>query len=355
MLASEDDEAETVAQAPKSVAPRFGWEVEFDLFEPPKSCRRNRSGYKYVASFIDQAVGHKFAYALKGKKSKDIMEAMNAYENKLREIGPEVQRKRGYWPKIETIVMDTEGGSTTTFGYRKSKVDAELIAKKIKRRFVGSGHSHAGKVERTQRTMDEAVAATLAESGMDDAFYYYAVQHHVMDHNNRRTAANRLGNGMAPNEWLGLRDYRPERLRPFGAMAWRYVKNEEGVKDLSRGQRCIFVGYSGDVEGGYQVLDLDKKTLVAGPGIKVDEDLGGVRDLVTSIRADPFRVAAHADWVWKVWRFEPRAVLKKPGVELSPGVIVDELGPDGFPEFEEPSVEPSTITPLARADQALLQ
>jgi len=155
---------------------------------------------------------------------------------------------------------------------------------------------------------------------------------------------------MAPNEWLGLREYRPERLRPFGALAWRYVKNEEGIKDMTRGQRCVFVGYSGDVEGGYIVIDLDRRTLYAGPDVSVHQDIGGARDLVTAIRCDPFRVAEYASWVWKLWKYEPRCVLKKPGTFVREGVIIDELGADGLPEFEEPEEGPSKITEEQRQE-----
>ena len=68
----------------------------------------------------------------KGKKAVDVWESILAFERFLKEIAGEVRAKHGYHPKIETIVMDTEGGSTTTFGYRKSMVDAELIARDIK-------------------------------------------------------------------------------------------------------------------------------------------------------------------------------------------------------------------------------
>jgi hypothetical protein len=322
---------------------RFAAEVEYDLFEPAKSTRRNPKGYKYIASFICRAVGLTFRYAMKGKKAANIMESIRAFESFLREIGEEVRAKHGYYPRIETIVMDTEGGSTTTFGYRKSMADAELIAKDIKRRFVGSGDSHAGGVERSQRTMDESVVAMMTDSGLDDAFYYFAAAHQTEHYNQSMTSSNKLGNGMAPYEWLGLRRYRPERLRPFGALAHRYVKNEDGVKGLQRGQRCVFLGYSGDVELGYIVIDLDRRTLVAGPGIKVDTNLGPARDLVSEMRADPFRCAEHADLVWKIWRFEPRAVLKKEGEVVSEGVIIDELGPDGL-QVEPPSNVPSGVS-----------
>ena len=119
---------------------------------------------------------------------------------------------------------------------------------------------------------------------------------------------------------------------------------------MTRGQRCVFVGYSGDVEGGYIVIDLDRRTLYAGPDVAVHQDIGGARDLVTAIRADPFRVAEYASWVWKLWKYEPRCVLKKPGTFVREGVIIDELGADGLPEFEEPEEGPSKITEEQRQE-----
>ena len=72
--------------------------------------------------------------------------------------------------------------------------------------------------------------------------------------------------------------------------------------------------------------------------------------MVTAIRADPFRVAEYASWVWKLWKYEPRCVLKKPGTIVREGVIIDELGADGLPEFEEPEEGPSKITEEQRQE-----
>ena len=52
------------------------WEVEYDLFEPAKSTRRNPHSYRYVAGFKCRASGYVFRYFMKGKKAKDLRQTV---------------------------------------------------------------------------------------------------------------------------------------------------------------------------------------------------------------------------------------------------------------------------------------
>ena len=57
----------------KRVPSRAMWEVEFDLYEPAKTTRRNPNGYKYVAGFKCRSTGYVFRHFMKGKKAKEVV------------------------------------------------------------------------------------------------------------------------------------------------------------------------------------------------------------------------------------------------------------------------------------------
>ena len=107
-------------------------------------------------------------------------------------------------------------------------------------------------------------------------------------------------------------------------------------KGRRRGQRAIFVGYGQDTSG-LRVIDLSRRRVVTSAHVGVVPGLGGPRDFVTSIRQDPWKVAKHGSWVWRLYRFEPRARLAEKGQRVTSKFIVDWVDPVTMtPEFLPP-------------------
>jgi hypothetical protein len=320
-------------------------EVQVDLFDPGRRARRNRGGWRYVFSVICRSTGCVFRHALRGKTSADIKSGFDAFFAWLASIRSEVRQELGYEPKVTTIYMDVEGGATTTWGYRQTSVDALLISQRILVRFTGGDSpQYNGKVERSWRTMDTHIAAALAESGLREEFYFDCMAWQTVHMNHSRSSGNKLAPSVAAFKFLGLRAYRPEFLRPFGAAAWKEVKSRSKSKGQVRAQRCVFVGYSGDTEG-YKVFDLSKRELDVSPDIQVETSIAGMRDLVTSWRADPFRVAKYGRWVWRLWRFEPKVELVAKPIKKKDGRVIDVVDPKtGLPAFKPPTSTPTVIS-----------
>ena len=331
---------------PRRVPNRAFFDTSTDIYYIGREAHRlNRKGYKYILSFMCRSTGYAFRYFMKDKKVSSILRGFRAFESKLESMAPYVERELGYRPRLNTLVSDVEGGETSTWAYTRSPFDAEMVRRNVRRRFTGADHPEGnGKIERSWRTMDEGCSHNLAESGLSEAFYCDAVAHHTVHHNCLPTSTNKIGEGKPPAQYLGLPEYKPEQLAPFGAMAWVPVgKQKEKVdggevhrgKRRRRGQACVLLGYGSDTEG-FRVFDLHKQRVKTTPHAGVVPGLGGVRDLVTSIRADPSRVAKHASWVWRLYRFEPRAVLKEERVRKGDRVL-DWIDPVTLtPEFEAP-------------------
>jgi hypothetical protein len=227
----------------RSVPDRAWEECQFDLFDPGRKARRNRGKWKYVFGVICRATGAVFGHALKGKTQKDIMEGFRAFFSWLGSIGSQVRKKHGYTPKLVTLQMDVDGGATRTWGYRQTELDALFIADNIRVRYTGANSPQFnGKVERAWRTMDTQVAAALMESGLTEEWYFDCMAWATVHYNHSRTSANKLAPGVAPFKFLGLRAFKPEFLRPFGAAAWKEVKSKASHKGQVRAQRCVFFG-----------------------------------------------------------------------------------------------------------------
>ena len=77
-----------------------------------------------------------------------------------------------------------------------------------------------GKAEVMWRWMDDGAEKLLRMSGLTEQFYVDALIAYVITYNQEGTGANKLGNGEAPWKTMGIRCYRPERLRTFGAFGW---------------------------------------------------------------------------------------------------------------------------------------
>lgn len=331
---------------PRRVPNRAFFDTSTDIYYIGREAHRlNRKGYKYVLGFMCRSTGYSFRYFMKDKKVSSILRGFRAFESKLESMAPYVERELGYCPRLNTLVSDVEGGETSTWAYSRSPFDAEMVLKNVRRRFTGADHPEGnGKIERSWRTMDENASHNLSESGLSEAFYCDAVAHHTVHHNCLPTSTNKIGEGKPPAQYLGLPEYKPEQLAPFGAMAWVPVgKQKEKVdggevhrgKRRRRGQACVLLGYGSDTEG-FRVFDLHKQRVKTTPHAGVVPGLGGVRDLVTSIRADPSRVAKHASWVWRLYRFEPRAVLREERIRKDDRVL-DWIDPVTLtPEFQAP-------------------
>ena len=344
---------------PRRVPGQAFHEVGTDIYYIGRDAHRlNRKGYKYVLGFVCRSTGYTFRFYMKDKKVKTLLRGFRAFESKLEAIAPYVERELGYKPKLNTLCSDVEGGETSTWAYTRSEFDAEMVLRGVRRRFTGADNPEGnGKVEVGWKMMDQTASHNLAESGFTEEWYVDAVHHSTVHHNCQPTSMNKIGGGVAPALYLGLPEYRPEKLAPFGASAWIPVQRKKekvdgGVevhrgKRRRRGQACVLLGYGEDTEG-YRVLDLHKLRVVTTPHAGVVPGLGGVRDLVTSIRADPSRVAKHAAWVWRLFRFEPRAKLKGERIRTKSGRILDWIDPDTLtPAFEEPGPIDGGLSPEA--------
>ena len=83
------------------------------------------------------------------------------------------------------------------------------------------------------------------------------------------------------------RSQRMPNLRPFGAPAWLRV-GKRSKKGRRRGQRCLLLGYAGDVDKGYRVITLATRKIVTDVDVTASTDLSPVRDFITSMRMDSF-------------------------------------------------------------------
>ena len=74
--------------------------------------------------------------------------------------------------------------------------------------------------------MDDGAEKMLRMSGLTEQFYVDALIAYVITYNQEETGANKLGHGEAPWKTMGIRCYRPERLRTFGAFGWHLIRED---------------------------------------------------------------------------------------------------------------------------------
>jgi len=253
---------------------------------------------------------------MQSKSAEECLAGLRELESWIRVHGEAVEKRHGYFPRIAKLNMDVEPGATTVFGSTRSIFDEYCVEQGYARGFTGRDNkASAGKVERSNGVMDEAVSASLCESGMcEGEFWYDACHHWVVGANySGGSTINKLEPGVAPAVTLGLRDVRQVQsmLRPFGAPGWILDKKNK-AKKRQQAKKCVMVGYGGaEVRGGYRVVNLEDRDIVCDVDVRVSRELAPVRNWITAMRTDPFYASVHGTWVWRLYDKEPRVRMRR--------------------------------------------
>ena len=147
-------------------------------------------------------------------------------------------------------------------------------------------------------------------SGLTEQFYVDALIAYVITYNQEETGANKLGHGEAPWKTMGIRCYRPERLRTFGAFGWLKLpgkhKDEQGrlggLKE--RWHLVVLLGYSWTMRS-YAVLDIKRRMIYVSRRVNVDRSTTasewGVTNYLRQLRENPALAKAQTSSTGKRW------------------------------------------------------
>ncbi len=252
-------------------------EVEIDIWGPLEV--GDPSGYKYVFGAVCRAVG-KFYYQPMTRKS-EAGGAMRSFLNYVRSISPQLSVKFIHFKGVAIVYSDRGGEFTTTYGYTRSDFD-ELLKDVVRRlNTPDTPESGTTRIERMWRKLTTGTRASLIESGFDQRYFYHAMEMVADAHNWLPTSSNKLGNGEAPDETLGL-PYDLLKLVPFGSKA---TIRKDGDKGSDKTETVFVMGLNHDGPG-YRVLREDG-SVRASIHVKVQPDVASHRDFLRAKRADP--------------------------------------------------------------------
>ena len=84
---------------------------QVDIYAPGEETSPNRDGFKFILGMICRSSGWCFLFPMKGKTAPEIKRGFDALDREINRIGPWVEEKHGYFPKVCEMGMDVDGRS----------------------------------------------------------------------------------------------------------------------------------------------------------------------------------------------------------------------------------------------------
>jgi hypothetical protein len=273
--------------------------VMADLVDLTNETKGNRWGYNFLLVLICKETGLLKLYPMKGKD--DVVPRWCQYRQFIDLISPYVVAKLGVKPKVCIFANDRGPEFLTTRGMARGELDEVLFKEGVARWSPSAGDSNKlGKVERTNRTIVEAVNVMLRRGGAHntmawDAFLFF--EHH---YNISPTSANKLGKGEAPFKTLGIpidfsrivRFFCPAWLRTPKASDVVSGKSVSQTKLVAKATRCFIIGYGtgitlGGDGDGYKVLVASTGEVYTSNDVTPTPHMEVSKSLLTGLAHDP--------------------------------------------------------------------
>ena len=203
--------------------------IHTDIHEMPT---RDRRGFKYFISFIDDVSRYATVCLLKTKSGREVLAAFKVFQAR-------VETETGR--KIKILRSDGGGEYNNT-----AFADHRQAAGILWQHSTPYTPQQNGVAERFNRTLEERVIAMLDGSPLDARYWGDAVQTYMVVHNMCPTAA--LPRTTPFERFFG---HKPNAaaLRTFGATAYVQVPRVKRKHLDSHSQKCIFIGYPKGVKG----------------------------------------------------------------------------------------------------------
>ena len=83
---------------------------QVDIYAPGEETSPNRDGFKFILGMICRSSGWCFLFPMKGKTAPEIKRGFDALDREINRIGPWVEEKHGYFPKVCEMGMDVDAG-----------------------------------------------------------------------------------------------------------------------------------------------------------------------------------------------------------------------------------------------------
>ena len=265
--------------------------VEIDLWGPLDV--KDRNGFRYVFGGVCKATGKGFLQPMRSKS--EAAGVLRSYLALIREQCPGIEVhlrkfvkfKEIRVPGLAVVFSDRGGEFTTTFGYTQSEFDSLLRDVVHKLNTPNTPQSGTSRIERMWLSLTTAARSSLLTSGLGMQYFFDAMVLASDVRNCMPTTANRMGDGEAPNETLGL-PYDLRTLVPLGTLGYLRVA---GNKADAKNALVMIVGLNHDGLG-YRAVRVDNGTMVTSVDIKPVPKQSSLRKLVDSSKDSPGAAAA---------------------------------------------------------------
>ncbi|CEM28793.1 unnamed protein product [Vitrella brassicaformis CCMP3155] len=158
--------------------------------------------------------------------------------------------------------------------FRYGKLEQYCIEHRIRQRFNAPYHrDEGGVVEHKVGMLMALMTSIMAESGMPDECWPYALDYAVKVYNMTVTKATRLPDGRptSPHYALYGKKASIKGLFIFGSAAFVHQREEIRRGLQAKGKIMVMLGMAPRMKGTYRVLDLNTKKMYETPEVIVDE------------------------------------------------------------------------------------
>jgi len=246
----------------------------------------DRTGNRFMFGALDRATGKLWLHPLRAKS--EAITAMKRFLAYVNSVAPGVEQHLTmtmgtHFPVrgVNIVSSDRGGEWTVTNGATRSSFE-ELMQTLIHRlNTPNTPKSGTTRIEGVWRKLVKATRASLLRSGLQKKYFWDAMVLVGNVYNQLPTEANKLGNGEAPDETLGL-PYDLGLIPQLGAPAYLRI---DGDKGDDANEMVIVLGYNHD-GSGTRVMRQDG-TIVTSIHVRLNPDDAAFNDELKAARADP--------------------------------------------------------------------
>ena len=203
----------------------FGEKLSSDLCKFPKSIE----GYKYVLCIVDAYSNWLVTVPLRDKASAEVKAALESY----------LRTYKQYLPTDKDVYWHTDNGGE----FMTNDLDNFCDEFCVKRSFaVPYNAPHNAHAERMWGLILRTTRILLAQSGVHESFWPYAVSQATLLHN--YLPSSKLAGEISPFEALKGTPPDVSKIRTWGCIAWYYLPERDRTSKISpRAVPAIHLGY----------------------------------------------------------------------------------------------------------------